>query len=146
MHRAQPAQAAVLQHLEELGLQAAAHLADLVEEERAAVGGFEQPELAFAGVGEGAALVAEEFSSSRLAGIAAQFTLDEGHVRRGLQKWQARATSSLPVPVSPMMSTGGRVSIPSTPAMRLMRSRRSAMAGLVPTRASSWLRSRSRAS
>src|SRR5438105_10124122 len=38
-------------------------------------------------------------------GIAAQFTLTKGHERRGEAAWMARAISSLPVPVSPVIST-----------------------------------------
>ena len=43
--------------------------------------------------------------SSRFSGIAAQFTLTSGISRCALWKWIARATISLPVPVSPVMST-----------------------------------------
>ncbi len=42
-------------------------------------------------------------TSSR--GSAAQFTFTSGRSRRGLRSWIARATSSLPVPVSPSTST-----------------------------------------
>ena len=38
-------------------------------------------------------------------GKAAQFTLTSGRSRRPLRAWIARATSSLPVPVSPEIST-----------------------------------------
>ncbi len=37
--------------------------------------------------------------------MAAQFTLMRGMARWALRSWMARATSSLPVPVSPVMST-----------------------------------------
>ena len=43
--------------------------------------------------------------SSRFSGIAAQFTFTSGISRCALWKWIARATISLPVPVSPVMST-----------------------------------------
>ena len=43
--------------------------------------------------------------SSSVSGIAAQFTLISGISRCALWLWMARATSSLPVPVSPVMST-----------------------------------------
>ena len=42
-------------------------------------------------------------------GIAAQFTRTNGSSRRGLKRWIARLTSSLPVPLSPVMSTLARV-------------------------------------
>ena len=37
--------------------------------------------------------------------MAAQLTLMSGIARCALRSWMARATSSLPVPVSPVMST-----------------------------------------
>ena len=43
--------------------------------------------------------------SSSVSGMAAQFTLMSGMRRSALRSWIARATSSLPVPVSPVMST-----------------------------------------
>ena len=53
--------------------------------------------------------------SSSPAGIAAQLSLMKVRSRRGLSRWMARASSSLPVPVSPWMSTvavvGATVSI-----------------------------------
>ena len=44
--------------------------------------------------------------SSSVSGIAAQFTATNGPLARGESSWMARATSSLPVPVSPRISTG----------------------------------------
>jgi len=43
--------------------------------------------------------------SSSVSGMAAQFTLMRGMFRWALRSWMARASSSLPVPVSPMMRT-----------------------------------------
>ena len=43
--------------------------------------------------------------SSRVSGKAAQFTATKGLAARGLPRWMARAISSLPVPVSPEIST-----------------------------------------
>ena len=43
--------------------------------------------------------------SSSDSGIAAQLTLMSGMSRCGLRLWIARAISSLPVPVSPVIST-----------------------------------------
>ena len=48
--------------------------------------------------------------SSSVSGIAAQFTLMSGMCRCALRSWMARATNSLPVPVSPVTSTVLRVS------------------------------------
>ena len=43
--------------------------------------------------------------SNSSAGMAAQFTATKGLSRRGPEKWMERASSSLPTPVSPWMST-----------------------------------------
>ena len=51
-----------------LACSAGRHLADLVEEHRAAVGGFEQALLLHARIGERAALVAEELALEQLLG------------------------------------------------------------------------------
>ena len=104
--RAERADLALLQHAQELGLQRRRQLADLVEEERAAVGLDEHARRVGARVGEGAALVAEQLALEQRVG-------DGGAVERrrtaaraaGELKWIARATSSLPVPDSPVMST-----------------------------------------
>src|SRR6267378_178642 len=53
--------------------------------------------------------------STRSRGIAAQFTRTNGFSRRGLASWIALATSSLPVPDSPVMST--RASVGATRAI-----------------------------
>ena len=96
---------ALLEHAQELGLHRQRQLADLVEEQRAAVGGLEQADL------RSRAPVKAPFSwpnsslSSSVSGIAAQLTATNGLSRRGPVTWMARATSSLPVPVSPRMST-----------------------------------------
>ena len=50
-------------------------------------------------------------------GIAAQFTSTNGLLARGDSRWIARATSSLPVPFSPVMST--RASVGATFSMLL---------------------------
>ena len=47
--------------------------------------------------------------SSSVSGIAEQFTATKGALRRGDISWRVRATSSLPVPLSPEMRTGALV-------------------------------------
>ena len=42
-------------------------------------------------------------------GMAAQLTFTNGPSARGLRRWMARAMSSLPVPLSPVMSTDALV-------------------------------------
>ena len=53
---------ALLQHAQQLGLQGEGHVADLVEEQRAAVGLAKLPGAVGDGAGEGAALVAEQLA------------------------------------------------------------------------------------
>ena len=57
----------LLEEAEQLGLERGRHLADLVEEDRAAVGLLEEAPLLLLGVGEGAALVAEELALEQRA-------------------------------------------------------------------------------
>ena len=46
--------------------------------------------------------------SSRVSASAAQCSFTKGPLARGLCSWMAAATSSLPVPLSPVMSTDAR--------------------------------------
>lgn len=62
---------------EELDLSALVDFAEFVEEERAAVGGFEAADAAFGGTGEGAAFVAEEFAFEQLWGEGGAVDDDE---------------------------------------------------------------------
>jgi hypothetical protein len=73
------------------------------------VGALEAAAMLPVGAGEGAALVAEELASNSSAVKALQLTANEGSLVRLLRSWRARATSSLPVPVSPVMMTGASV-------------------------------------
>ena len=57
---AQPPNLTALERAEELHLKRGGHLGDLVEEQRAAIGLLEKPELAAGGAGEGTPHVAEE--------------------------------------------------------------------------------------
>ena len=65
--------------------------------------------------------------STRSRGIAAQFTRTNGRSRRSLAAWIAAATSSLPVPDSPVIST--RASVGAT---RAIIARTCSIAGLSP--------------
>ena len=82
------------------------HRADLVEEERAAVRVLDQARPRRCRAGEGAARVAEQLVLEQRFGERRAVEGDERLRARGLlAAWIARATSSLPVPVSPVMST-----------------------------------------
>jgi hypothetical protein len=73
-------EAAVLKDAEDLGLHVHAHGADLVEEEGATVGYFEEAFLGGDGGGEGSALVAEEGGFEEFGGDGAGVDGDEGLV------------------------------------------------------------------
>ena len=103
------------------------HLADLVEEERAAAAPRRRgPSCAvFASVKAPFTWPKSSLSRS-VSGIAAQLTATNGPVAALLRSWSARATSSLPVPLSPVTSTVASVS-----ATRAMISWTFCIAGLV---------------
>ena len=97
---------AVLQHAQHLRLRGEAHVADLVEEQRAAVGLLELPGAIGDRAGERALHVAEQLALDQLARNRRAVHLDERLCRRACDcEWIARATSSLPVPFSPVIST-----------------------------------------
>ena len=117
--------APLLQHVQQLRLQRERHLADLVEEERAAVGLLEAGPARRAAAPVNAPCAWPNSSlSSRCSGSAAQLTATNGRLGAPASACSARATSPLPVPVSPVMMTGAGAS-----ATRWMRSRTAAMAG-----------------
>ena len=75
---AHPRELAVLQHVEQLGLQGRVELADLVQEDGSAVGELEAAGLALVGAGEGASLVAEQLALQQLMRHRRAVHLDEG--------------------------------------------------------------------
>ena len=109
--RAQAAQrqvAAVLQDPQQLALHGHRHGIDLVEEQAAALRQGEHA-LRFSAPVKAPRVVPNRVLSSSVSGIAAQFRLIIGPLRRGLRAWARRANSSLPVPVSPWISSGRSV-------------------------------------
>ena len=98
---------AVLHDAQQPHLRRERELADLVEEQRAAVGLLE-PALAPASTAPVNAPCSWPKSSESISsgGIAPQFTRRNGPSRNGECSWMARAMISLPVPVSPNSSTG----------------------------------------
>ena len=96
---------AVLEHPQQLGLQVERQLADLVEEQRAAVRDLE-PTFPHPGrAGERALLVPEQLALDQRRRHRRTVHLISGRARRGLRLWMAVATTSLPTPVSPRIST-----------------------------------------
>jgi hypothetical protein len=100
---------ALFQHAQQPRLQGQRHFADFVEEEGAVVGRLEQARMAApARAREGPFLVAEQLRLQQGLGDGAAIDGDEGRFAprlRGLSRWMACATSSLPLPVSPWIST-----------------------------------------
>jgi hypothetical protein len=87
-------------------LQRRRHVADLVEEQRAVVRRLEQAGLAAApGARERPFLVAKQLGFEQRLGKAAQLTATKGKARRGLASCIPCASTSLPVPLSPLTST-----------------------------------------
>src|SRR2546422_4461749 len=72
-----PADLLVLQYTQQLGLQAERQVADLVEEQRAAVRHLEQPGLGGMGVRKGAALVTEQLGLDEVLGECRAVHRDE---------------------------------------------------------------------
>ena len=95
---------AALDRAEELGLERRLELADLVEEERAAVGLLEDAAVLRQRSGEGAALVAEERRLEKRRRDRGAVEDDERAPARGLASCSDSASTSLPVPVSPSMT------------------------------------------
>ena len=86
-HRARTAHRAdlaLLQHAQQLDLKGRRGLADLVQEQGAAIGPLEQADVVIDGAGEGPALVAEELALQQLSGMAAQFSTTKGLPARAL--------------------------------------------------------------
>ena len=96
-----------LAHLDrphELDLQQGRDLGDLVEEQRAALGRGEEARSCWRRRPVNDPFTWPNSSDSiRPSGIAPQLTETNGLSRRWLLKWMARATSSLPVPLSPVI-------------------------------------------
>ena len=92
--------------LSNLAWKGAGGLAHLVEEEGSAVGLLEQARPIAVGAGEGAPGVAEELALEQGVREGRAVDGDEGvPASRARRRWMACATSSLPVPVSPVTST-----------------------------------------
>ena len=76
---AQPLKAAVVEHAQQLGLQSQGQIANLIQEQRAAVGGFKPPAAHGHGPGKGALFVAKQFVFHQVLG---QIGAGKGNERR----------------------------------------------------------------
>ena len=92
-----------LNHAQQLDLGFRADGADLIEENGAVVGDFEVSLLGLNGAGKGAPHVAEQGGFQQVRRQRAAVDGHEHLLARGELAWMALATSSLPVPVSPVI-------------------------------------------
>ena len=95
----------LLEESQQLRLHVERQIADLVEKDRAADGGADHAGLVGHRAGEAAAPVAEQLAVGELAGRAGAVVGQEHRGAAGEPAWIARATRSLPVPLSPVIST-----------------------------------------
>ena len=100
---------AFLQHAQQLGLHVGGQVADLVEEQRAAVGQLEAALARRHRAGERAALVPEQLALDQRRRQRGAVHAHERPPAAALRLCTARANSSLPVPVSPRITTEASV-------------------------------------
>ncbi len=94
-----------LQNPENLGLDRQGEFADFIQKHGAPVGHQKASVFTNGGPGKGAPFMPEEFALQQGLGQGGAIDHHEGAGARGLFRWMAWATSSLPVPVSPRSST-----------------------------------------
>jgi len=93
-----------LQHPEQLGLRRLRQLRDLVQEQRAAMRGLEAAVRRLLAPVKAPRSCPNSSASIKVSGKAAQLTATNGLGRRPPPSCSARATSSLPVPLSPVIT------------------------------------------
>ena len=96
---------ALLQHAQQLDLDRHRQVADLVEEQVPPLASSNQPALAARAPVKAPFSWPNSSASTSDSEKAPQLTATNGPLRRALRLWICRATSSLPVPVSPITST-----------------------------------------
>ena len=101
--RAEPLEFAGLDHPQQLRLLAEWHVGDFVEEQRALIGELEAADAVGLRVGEGAAHVPKSSLSNTPSDTPSSPTI--GREARLDTLWSALATTPLPVPFSPRIST-----------------------------------------
>ncbi len=101
-----PAEFALFEHSQQLGLGADRHLAELIQQQRSAGGQFEAPGAPLHRSGKRAFFVPENLAFNQgFREWPPQLTARNGRLLRGLRSCSVRATISLPVPLSPVIST-----------------------------------------
>ena len=100
-----------LEETQQLGLHFERKFADLVEKNGSGIGRLQQSLLGAQSTGKRVFFVAEQFAFDQGGASDPQSTATNGRVAMVPRKCSARATSSLPVPLSPEIRTGVRVSL-----------------------------------
>ena len=101
--------AAVLEGTQQLGLKVRRDVADFIKEQGATVSLLKLACMVGVSVCERAFYVAEEFTLEERLGDAPASTATMGFLFRRLMAWISRASTSLPVPFSPVISTEASV-------------------------------------
>ena len=96
----------LLEDAKYLGLQRQRHVADLVEEQRAAVALLEFADMTAVGSGERTFFMTEQFALQQVLRNGGAVEGEEWGLGSVAMLVEARATNSLPVPLSPVISTG----------------------------------------
>ena len=100
-----PGNLILLQGPQHLGLGREAHVANLIQEDGAAVGLFEFPLSLFDGRGKGSLFMSEKLTFNQFGGYGSTVDLDKRSSGTWLFSCRERATSSLPVPLDPVIIT-----------------------------------------
>ena len=95
----------VFQHPQQLGLQGEAQSRNFVEQQRAGVRQFDMTGLGRPCVSKSALLMSEELGLDQVLWQSRAIDADKRLLARGPSSTMARATSSLPVPLSPRIRT-----------------------------------------
>ncbi len=109
----QPFKFTAFDHALQFGLKLQEQFADFIQEDRRSTGQFEMSRLGRRGPGEGPFFPTEQPLSINSRRRAARFTFTIARLPRRLSSCRARAISSLPVPVSPMINTDRRELVPA---------------------------------
>ena len=100
------AEGAVFQHAQQVALPFGRKVADFVQEQSAAIGQLEAAGLVGHRAREGALGMAEKLGFQQVFGQGRAVDGDKGAVVSFALRWMARATNSLPVPLSPSIKDG----------------------------------------
>ena len=111
-----PGNLSLLQYPEELGLRLKRKLPHLIQEYHLPFSPLECPPANSAGPGEGSPLMPEQLALDQVLWKGRAVNRNKGCIFPGPSRWISLATSSFPVPLSPVIRTG--LGIPATLSIR----------------------------